>query len=66
MPFSIKEIIEHYRKVLNISVDELARCIGLSRNALYIRYRLPEQWRLGELNNAYEFLAIPENERKYS
>lgn len=63
--WSIKEIIEHHRKISNMSVEELAGCIGLSRNALYVRYREPEQWRLGELNEAYEFLRVPREERKY-
>lgn len=63
--WSIKEIIEHHRKLSNMSVEELAGCIGISRNALYVRYREPGQWRLGELNEAYEFLRVPREERKY-
>lgn len=65
MILSIKEIIEHYRKENNISTETLAECIGIKRNALYVRYRSPEMWRLGELNSAYEFLMIPVEERKY-
>lgn len=53
--WTIKEILEHYRKITSMSVDELAEVIGLSRNALYVRYRQPGQWRLCELTNAYDF-----------
>lgn len=63
--WSIKEIIEHHRKISNMSVEELAECIGLSRNALYVRYREPEQWRLGELKEAYDFLKVPKEQRLY-
>lgn len=63
--WSIKEILEHYRKASKMSVDELAEIIGISRNALYVRYREPAQWRLGELMNAYDFLKIPQEVRKY-
>lgn len=63
--WTIKEILEHYRKITSMSVDELAEVIGLSRNALYVRYRQPGQWRLCELTNAYDFLKVPREERKY-
>lgn len=63
--WSIKEVLEHYRKTANMPVDEFALVIGISRNALYVRYRQPEQWRLGELINAYDFLRVPAEERKY-
>lgn len=65
MDWSIKEIIEHNRKLVNMSVDELAGVIGLSRNAIYVRYREPRNWRLGELIDAYDFLKVPEGERRY-
>lgn len=63
--WTIKEVLEHYRKTANMQVDEFAMVIGISRNALYVRYRQPEQWRLGELINAYDFLRVPREERKY-
>ncbi|MBQ0112380.1 MAG: hypothetical protein KBT03_04540 [Bacteroidales bacterium] len=65
MILTIKNVIETYRKQQGVSVDELCACIGLSRNALYVRYRNPEQWRLGELANAYTFLGVEQEDKRF-
>lgn len=65
MSFSIKEIILHYARTANIAPEELAQYIGISRNCLYVRFREPSSWRLGELNDLYNWLKVPEEERRY-
>lgn len=62
---SIKEILEHYRKLSGISITELGNAIGLSYSRLYVRYAQPGTWRLSELIDAYDFLQVPDEERRF-
>lgn len=62
---SIKEIITIYRKRMNVSPEECADYIGISRDAFFRRMRDSSIWRLGELNALYEFLGVEKEIRKY-
>ncbi len=50
--------------VNRISVDELAAAAGLSRAAMYTRFRLPWRLSLEEIGGIRVCLGIPEEEMK--
>lgn len=67
------ELCESIR--LNIVANEERRHVtraqtikasGMSQSAFYLAWKKPELFRVGNLYDVYEFLRVPEEERRYT
>lgn len=57
-------VISKYIALRGSSKDKLMDVMGISRTALYARWKNPDLFRLGELRTVYDHLHVPDEERE--
>lgn len=50
----------------HVSRAQTIKASGMSQSAFYLAWKNPELFRIGNLHDVYEFLRVPEEERRYT
>lgn len=62
---NIRVIIVTNEERRHVSRAQTIKASGMSQSAFYLAWKQPELFRVGNLHDVYEFLRVPEEERRY-
>ena len=59
----VVNILHLYMARLDVTPEQLANGIGISKASLYNYFKHPGNWRLETLQRAYDYLRVPDDDR---